>query len=148
MACCKLIRKRLQGFFSLWKLPKEEEFFALHPLPEHILEVDLSSSLDGLTDSMIGQNYPAGATFPGRDAKNLPDKKWTIGPSWQMSAIKWRWLMLANFTEPPVSVNVSQTKSCILKLPNHPIIWLTLARPHKFIELDVILGTFQLWKGI
>ena len=56
--------------------PKQRRVFALHPLPEQILEVDSYHLLDGLTDrhdwsELLGWF----SLFPGRDAKNLPDKK-------------------------------------------------------------------------
>ena len=55
---------------------KQRRVFALHPLPEQILEVDSYHLLDGLTDrhdwsELLGWF----SLFPGRDAKNLPDKK-------------------------------------------------------------------------
>ena len=55
---------------------KQRRVFALHPLPEQILEVDSYHLLDGLTDRHDWSESPGWfSLFPGRDAKNLPDKK-------------------------------------------------------------------------
>ena len=55
---------------------KQRRVFALHPLPEQILEVDSYHPLDELTDRHDWSELPGWfSLFPGRGAKNLPDKK-------------------------------------------------------------------------
>ena len=71
------LEEEIASFLLFVKIAlKQRRVFALHPLPEQILEVDSYHLLDGLTDRHGWSESPGWfSLFPGRDAKNLPDKK-------------------------------------------------------------------------